>query len=84
MHEKHTDQPYSHTPRPSPPHRPPPPSPRQAITMLKGMTNHEYVKTSKHEAPRSTNHKTTQNKNNTGTSALERSAAQTIGAGVGG
>ena len=31
--------------------------------------------TTKHEAPRSINHKGTQNKNNTGTTALERSVA---------
>ena len=58
MHEKHTDQ----FPLP------------QAITMLKGMKKHEdkeHGKTLKHEVPRSINHKATQNKNNTGTTALE-------------
>ena len=55
-----------------------PSSSSQVITMLKGMTKHEdkeQVKTSKHEAPRSINYKATQNKNNTGTTALERSVA---------
>ena len=42
--------------------------------MLKGMTKHEekeHGKTPKHEATLSINHKATQNKNNTGTAALE-------------
>ena len=55
--------------------------------MLKGMTKHddkEHGKTLKHEAPRSINHKATQNKNNTGTTALERSVAQTTEGGGGG
>ena len=42
--------------------------------MLKGLTKHEgkeHGKTLKHEAPRSINQKATQNKNNTGTTALE-------------
>ena len=46
--------------------------------MLKGMNKHEdkeHGKTLKHEAPRIINHKATQNKNNTGTTALERLAA---------
>ena len=46
--------------------------------MLKGMTKHkdkEYGKALKHEAPRGINHKATQNKNNTGTTVLERSVA---------
>ena len=46
--------------------------------MLKGMKKHEdkeHVTTLKHEAPRSINHKATQNKNNTGTIAIERSVA---------
>ena len=45
--------------------------------MLKGMKKHEgkeQGKTLKHEAPRSINHKATQNKN-TGTTALERPVA---------
>ena len=44
--------------------------------MLKGMVKHEdkeHKKTLKHEAPRSINHKATQNKNNIGTTAFERS-----------
>ena len=43
--------------------------------MLKGQKKHidkEQGKT-KHEAPRSVNHRATQNKNNIGTTALERS-----------
>ena len=43
--------------------------------MLKEMKKHEdkeQGKTLKHETPRSINHKATQNKNNTGTTALER------------
>ena len=64
MYEKHTDQLLS--------------SPSEVITMLKGKTIHEdkeHEKTLKHEAPRSVNHKVTQNKNNIGTTALERSVA---------
>ena len=48
------------------------------ITMLIGMKKHEdkeHGKTLKHEAPRSINHKATQNKNSTETIALERSVA---------
>ena len=44
--------------------------------MLKGMTKHEdeeHGKTLKHEAPYRINHKATQTKNKTGTTALERS-----------
>ena len=55
-------------------HRAAPSSPSEAITMLKEMKKHEdkeHGKTFKHEAPRSINHKATQNKNNTGTTALE-------------
>ena len=58
-------------------HRPAPSSPSEVITMLKVMTKHEnkeHGKTLKHEALRSI-HKATQNKNNTGTTALERSEA---------
>ena len=50
----------------------------EVITMLKGMTKHEdkgHAKTFKHDALRSLNHKATQNNNNTGTTALERSVA---------
>ena len=46
--------------------------------MLKGMTKREdkeHGKSLKHETPRSINHKATQNKNNTGTTALERPVA---------
>ena len=46
--------------------------------MVNGMTKHEdkeHGKTLKHEAPRSINHKATQNKKNTGTTTLERSVA---------
>ena len=56
-------------------HRPAPSSSSEVITMPKGMTkpdDKEHGKTFKHEAPRSINHKATQNKNNTGTTALER------------
>ena len=52
--------------------RPPPSSPIEVITMLKGMTKHEnkeHEKTLKHEAPRNINHKAIQNKNDTGTTA---------------
>ena len=45
--------------------------------MLKGQKKHidkEQVKT-KHETPRSVNNRATQNKNNIGTTALERSTA---------
>ena len=59
MYEKHTDQLLS--------------SPSEVVTMLKGKTEHEDKedeKTLKHEAPRSINHKDTQNKN-IGTTALE-------------
>ena len=59
-------------------HRPAPSSQSEVITMLKGMTKHEdkeQGRSLKHDAPRSINHKATQNKNNTGTTALERSVA---------
>ena len=59
-------------------HRPAPTSPSEAITILNGMMKHkdkEHGMTLKHEASRSINHKATQNKNNTGTTALERSVA---------
>ena len=64
MHEKHTD----HLPL----------SPSEVITMQKRIKKHEdreHGKTLKNEAPRSINHKATQNKSNTGTIALERSVA---------
>ena len=64
MHENYTDQ--------------LPLSPSEVITILKGMTKHmdkEHMNTLKHKAPRSINHKATQDKNNTGTTALERSVA---------
>ena len=57
-------------------HRPAPSSANEVIIMLKGMWKHgdkEHGKTLKHAAPRSINHKVTQNKINTGTTALERS-----------
>ena len=56
-------------------HRPAPSSTSEVITMLKRTTKHEdkeHGKTPKHEAPLSISHKATQNKNNTGTTALER------------
>ena len=49
--------------------------------MLKGQKKHtdkEKGKT-KHEAPRSVNYRATQNKNNIGTTALERSVVYTTG-----
>ena len=57
-------------------------SPSEVITMLKRMKKHEdkeHGKTLKQEAPRSINHKATQNKNNSGTTALERSVAKNTG-----
>ena len=51
--------------------------------MLKGQKKHtdkEQFKT-KHEAPRSVNYRATQNKNNIGTTALERSVVYTTGGG---
>ena len=59
-------------------HRQAPSSPSEVITMLKGMKKHEdkeHGNTLKYKTPRSINHKATQNKNNTGTTALERSVA---------
>ena len=54
--------------------------------MLKGQKKHidkEQGKT-KHEAPRSVNYRATQNKNNTGTTALVRSVIYcTVGRGAG-
>ena len=47
-------------------HRPAPSSPSEMITMLNGGKqdkDKEHGKTLKHEAPRSINHKATQNKN---------------------
>ena len=55
-----------------------PPSQIEVITMLKRMKKHEdkeQGKTIKHEALRSMNSKATHNKNNTGTTTLERSVA---------
>ena len=49
--------------------------------MVKGQKKHidkEQGKT-KHEAPRSVNYRATQNKNNVGTTALERSVVYTTG-----
>ena len=49
--------------------------------MLKGQKKHidkEQGKT-KHEAPRNVNYRATQNKNNTGTTALDRSVVYTTG-----
>ena len=49
--------------------------------MLKGQKKHidkEQCK-NKHEVPRSVNYRATQNKNNTGTTALERSVVYTTG-----
>ena len=45
--------------------------------MLKGLKKHEDKERAKtkHEVPRSINYKATQNKNNTGTTALELSVA---------
>ena len=48
--------------------------------MLKGQKKHidkEQGKTNKHAAPRSVNYSATQNKNNFGTTALERSVVYT-------
>ena len=59
-------------------HRLAPSTPSEVITMLKRTKKHkdkEHGNTLKHEAPRSINHKATQNKNNTETTALERSVA---------
>ena len=58
-----------------------PSSPSEVIKMLKGQKKHidkEQGKT-KHEPPRSVNYRATQNKNNIGTTALERSAVYTTG-----
>ena len=56
-------------------------SPSKVIKMLKGQKKHkvkEQGKT-KHEAPRSVNYRANQNKNNIGTTALERSEVYTTG-----
>ena len=56
------------------------------IKILKGQKIHidkEQGKT-KHEAPHSVNYRATQNKNNIGTAALERSVVYTTGGGGGG
>ena len=42
---------------------------------MKKHEDKEHGNTLKHEAPRSIKHKATQNKNNTGTTALERPVA---------
>ena len=55
--------------------------PSKVIKMLKGQKKHidkEQGKT-KHEAPRGANYRARQNKNNIGTTALERSVVYTIG-----
>ena len=52
--------------------------PKRGDHNAKVMTKHkdkEHGKTLKHEARHSMNYKTTQNKNNTGTTALEQSVA---------
>ena len=57
---------------------PAPSSPIEVITMLKGMKKHEdkqLGKTIKYEAPHNIIRKVTQNKDNIGTTALERSVA---------
>ena len=64
MHDKHKDQ---------------LPLPKQMVRMLKGQTKHidkEQGKT-KREAPLSVNYRATQNENNIGTTALERSVVYT-------
>ena len=55
------------------------------ITSLgeEGHIDKEQGKT-KHEAPRSVNYRATQNKNNVGTTALERTVVYTTGGGGGG
>ena len=58
-----------------------PSSPSKIIKMLKGQKKHidkEQDKT-KHEAPHSVNYRATQNKDNFGTTALERSVVYTTG-----
>ena len=52
--------------------------------MLKGQKKyiHKEQGKTKHEAPRSVNYRATQNKNNIGTTALERSVVYTTGGGV--
>ena len=53
----------------------------KVIKVLEGQKKHidkEQGKT-KHEAPRSVNYRATQNKNNIGTTALERSVVYTTG-----
>ena len=70
MHDKHK--------------RPVPSPPSKVVKMLKWQKKHtdeEQGKT-KHEAPRSVNYNATQNKNNIGTNALERSVVYTTGWGV--
>ena len=53
------------------------------IKMLKGQKKHIDKEQGKfkHEAPRSVNYRATQNKNNIGTTALERSVVYTTGGG---
>ena len=57
--------------------RPVPSSPSKVIKMLKGQKKHidKEQGNTKHEAPRNVNNRATQNKNNTGTTDLERSLA---------
>ena len=52
--------------------------------MLKGQKKHidKGQGKTKHEAPRSVNYRATQNKNNIGTTPLERSVVYTTGGGV--
>ena len=58
-------------------HKPAPSSPSEMIIMLKWLKKHEDKEQdkTKHEASSSINHKATQNKNNTETTALERTVA---------
>ena len=67
MHDKHKDQ--------------LPSSPSKMFKMLKGQKKHiDKVKgKTKHEAPRNVNYRATRNKNNIGTTALERSVVYTTG-----
>ena len=60
--------------------------PKKSDQNAKGTEKHidkERGKT-KHEVPRSVNYRATQNKNNIGTTALERSVVYTTGGGGGG
>ena len=75
-------RPYKYKDQPPLPPPTPHPFPSKAIKTPKGQKKHidKVQGKTKHEASRSANHRATQNKNNFGTTALERSVVYIAGA----